>query len=140
MSEWWSSLRSGGSIGVGAVVVVVASVFALVLALKDLTLEQLGLVILAISEVPNFLAGVLPSLMTIRTFASDPEQVSALRHGEVVGGTMALAVGAGASMVSRKWAPFLGCAATLAAFLYQYEHAIPNPVSKPKDMKAGATR
>jgi|SRR5882724_1077133 len=138
MAEWWASLRSGGSLGMGAVAAMVAAIVALVLSLKDLTLEQLGLVILAISEVPNFLAGVLPSLMTIRTFASDPEQVSALRHGEVVGGTMALAVGAGASMVSRKWAPFLGCLATLLAFLFQYEQAIRNPISKQKDMQAGA--
>lgn len=138
MSEWFASLRNGGSLKLGAVIAVVASIAALVVTLKDLTLEQLGLVILAVSEVPNFLAGVLPSLMTIRTFASDPEQVSALRHGEVVGGTMALAVGAGASMVSRKWAPFLACSATLAAFLYQYEMAIRNPITKQKDMKAGA--
>ena len=100
-----------------------------------LTLEQLGLVILAISEVPNFLAGVLPSLFTIRTFSDDPEKVKALRHGELVGGTMSLAVGAGASLVSRSPVPFVGCAATLAVFLWQYEQAIRNPITKPLDMR-----
>lgn len=99
--------------------------------------EDLGLLILAVSEVPNFLAGVLPSLFTIRTFSDDPEKVQALRHGELVGGAMSLAVGAGASLVSRSWAPFLACAGTLAIFLWQYESAIRNPISNPIDMAAG---
>lgn len=97
--------------------------------------EQLGLVILAVSEVPNFLAGVLPSLFTIRTFSDDPEKVRALRHGELVGGLMSLAVGAGASLVSRSLVPFVACAATLGVFLYQYESAIANPISNPLDMR-----
>jgi hypothetical protein len=97
---------------------------------------QLGLVILAVSEVPNFLAGVLPSLFTIRTFSDDPEKVKALRHGELVGGVMSLTVGAGASLVSGSAVPFVACAGTLAIFLYQYEHAIANPISEPLDMKA----
>lgn len=103
--------------------------------MKRMSPEQLGLVILAVSEVPNFLAGVLPSLFTIRTFSDDPEKVRALRHGELVGGLMSLAVGAGASLVSRSSVPFVACAATLAVFLYQYESAIANPISNPIDMR-----
>lgn len=106
--------------------------------MKRMSPEQLGLVILAVSEVPNFLAGVLPSLFTIRTFSDDPEKVRALRHGELVGGLMSLAVGAGASLVSRSMVPFVACAATLGIFLYQYEQAIANPISQPIDMKAAA--
>lgn len=106
--------------------------------MKRMNPEQLGLVILSVSEVPNFLAGVLPSLFTIRTFSDDPEKVKALRHGELVGGAMSLAVGAGASLVSGSKVPFLACAATLAIFLYQYEQAIANPISTPIDMRAGA--
>lgn len=100
--------------------------------------EQLGLVILSVSEVPNFLAGVLPSLFTIRTFSDDPEKRKALRHGELVGGLMSLAVGLGASLVSKSKAPFLACAATLAVFLWQYESAIRNPINQPLDMRDGA--
>lgn len=108
--------------------------------MKRMSGEQLGLVILAVSEVPNFLAGVLPSLFTIRTFSDDPEKVRALRHGELVGGAMSLAVGAGASLVSRSTVPFAACAVTLAVFLYQYESAIRNPIAdaktgKPLDMR-----
>ena len=108
--------------------------------MKRMSGEQLGLVILAVSEVPNFLAGVLPSLFTIRTFSDDPEKVRALRHGELVGGAMSLAVGAGASLVSRSVMPFAACGVTLAVFLYQYESAIRNPIAdaktgKPLDMR-----
>lgn len=104
-----------------------------------MNLQMLGLTILAVSEVPNFLAGVLPSLFTIRTFSDDPEKVKALRHGEIVGGSMSLLVGAGASLVSKSWLPFLACAGTLAVFLYQYEHAIRNPISRPLDMRDGSS-
>jgi len=107
--------------------------------MRRMSPEQLGLVILAVSEVPNFLAGVLPSLFTIRTFSDDPEKVKALRHGELVGGLMSLAVGAGASLVSRSAVPFVACTATLAVFLYQYESAIANPISEPIDMRQAIT-
>lgn len=100
-----------------------------------MTPEQLGLMILAASEVPNFLAGMLPSLFTIKTFSDDPEKVKALRQGEVIGGAMALAVGAGASLVSRSWAPLVACGTVLGAMIYAYESAIRNPISKPIDME-----
>lgn len=100
--------------------------------------EQLGLVILSAAEVPNFLAGLLPSIFTIRTFADDPEKVAALRRGEIVGGGMALGVGIGASLVAKTWAPAVACLGTLAVLLYEYERAIRNPISQQLDMRAGA--
>ena len=103
-----------------------------------MNLQELGLTILAVSEVPNFLAGLLPSLFTIQTFSDDPEKVKALRQGELIGGGMSLLVGAGASLVSKSVVPFVACAATLGVFLYQYEQAIRNPISQPLDMRAGA--
>lgn len=100
--------------------------------------EQLGLTILAASEVPNFLAGMLPSLFTIQTFSDDPEKVKALRRGELIGGAMALTVGAGAALVAGNWAPFVACAVILAAMIGAYEHAIRNPIRGGQDMRAGA--
>jgi hypothetical protein len=100
---------------------------------------QLGLVILAAAEVPNFLAGLLPSLFTIRTFSSDPEKVQALRRGEVVGSALSLGVGAGASLVAKRIEPLLACLAVLGVLLWEYERAIRNPIGAPLDMAAGAT-
>lgn len=99
---------------------------------------QLGLVILAAAEVPNFLAGMMPSLMTIRTFANDPEQRRALRRGEVVGSVLSLSVGAGASLVADSPAPFLACAGVLAVLLYEYERAMRDPIAEPLDMRTAA--
>ncbi len=96
---------------------------------------QLGLVILAAAEVPNFLAGMMPSLMTIRTFADDPEQMQALRRGEVVGSALSLAVGLGASLVADSPAPLLASAGVLAVLLYEYERAMRDPISRPLDMR-----
>ncbi len=100
--------------------------------------QQLGLVILAASEVPNFMAGLLPSLFTIQTFSDDPAKVKALRRGELVGGTLALSVGLGASLVAESWAPFWVCAGTLGVLLYEYERAIRNPINGGLNMAAGA--
>lgn len=102
-----------------------------------MNIQQLGLVILSAAEVPNFLAGMLPSLMTIRTFADDPEQIAALRRGEVVGSALALGVGAGASLVADSPAPFLACTAVLAVLLYEYEKAMREPITKQRDMRTG---
>lgn len=99
--------------------------------------QQLGLVILAASEVPNFLAGMLPSLFTIQTFNDDPQKVKALRRGEVIGGVMALTVGLGASLVAKSWAPFVACAVILAAMVLAYEHAIRTPINGGTDMAKG---
>ncbi|HZP28423.1 MAG TPA: hypothetical protein VFC99_05690 [Acidimicrobiia bacterium] len=91
------------------------------------TASAVGLMLLAASEVPNFLAGALPSFLTIRRFGADDEDVRSLRVGETAGGAMALAVGAGASLVARSWLPFLATVVTLAAMLSMYEWAIRNP-------------
>lgn len=100
--------------------------------------QQLGLAILAAAEVPNFLAGMMPSLMTIRTFADDPEQIRALRRGEAVGSALALGVGLGASMVSESPVPFLASGAVLAVLLYEYERAMREPITNRRDMRTGA--
>lgn len=96
---------------------------------------QLGLVILAAAEVPNFLAGMMPSLMTIRTFADDPEQKKALRRGEIVGSALSLSVGLGASLVADNPAPFIACSAVLAVLLYEYEKAMREPISQQRDLR-----
>lgn len=96
---------------------------------KDVTAtaSTVGMTLLAMSEVPNFMAGLLPSLMTIKRFASDEADVTALRRGELIGGTMSLAVGVGASLaVGSPW-PAIGTIVTLIIFLSQYETAIRNP-------------
>lgn len=102
-----------------------------------MTPQQLGLVILAASEVPNFLAGMLPSLFTIQTFNDDPAKVRALRRGEVIGGAMALTVGVGASLVAKSWAPFWACFAILVAMIAAYEHAIRTPINGGISMAQG---
>jgi hypothetical protein len=101
------------------------------------TPAQLGLVILSAAEVPNFLAGMMPSLMTIRTFADDPEQLRALRRGEVVGSALSLGVGLGASLVADNPAPLLASAAVLAVLLYEYEKAMREPISNRRDLRTG---
>lgn len=102
-----------------------------------MTPQQLGLVILAASEVPNFLAGMLPSLFTIQTFNDDPAKIRSLRRGEIIGGLMALAVGFGASLVSKSWAPFVACLVILAVMIGAYEHAIRTPINGGTNMANG---
>lgn len=99
---------------------------------------QLGLAILAAAEVPNFLAGMMPSLMTIRTFADDPEQLRALRRGEVVGSALALGVGLGASLIAESPIPLLASGGVLAVLLYEYERAMRDPITNRRDMRTGA--
>lgn len=98
---------------------------------------QLGLAILAAAEVPNFLAGMMPSLMTIRTFADDPEQLAALRRGELVGSILSLAVGLGASLVAESPLPLLASSGVLAVLLYEYEKAMREPISGQRDLRSG---
>jgi hypothetical protein len=103
-----------------------------------MTPEQLGVTILAVSEVPNFLAGMLPSLFTIQTFNDDPAKVASLRRGEAIGGALALTVGAGASLVGKSWWPFIGCAGILVCMLAAYEHAIRTPLPSAVSMTVRA--
>lgn len=91
------------------------------------TASKVGLMLLAASEVPNFLAGMLPSLMTIRRFSADERDTATLRRGEVAGSALSLAVGAGASIVARSWLPMIATGTILVVMLAMYEHAIRNP-------------
>jgi hypothetical protein len=88
------------------------------------TVAMAGLAIMAASEVPNFLAGLLPSTMTIGRFAAEPEDRLRLRRSEVVGSALALGVGVGCSLVADSPVPFLMVLGVLAVMLYEYERAI----------------
>ncbi len=83
-----------------------------------------GLAIMAAAEVPNFLAGLLPSTMTIGRFAANPEDRAALRRSELVGSGLAVAVGVGASLIGRHPLPLILTLLVLAVLLYEYERAI----------------
>jgi len=83
-----------------------------------------GLAIMAAAEVPNFLAGLLPSTMTIGRFAADPVDRARLRRSEFVGAGLAVAVGVGASLIGRHPLPLLLTMIVLAVLLYEYERAI----------------
>lgn len=88
------------------------------------TLAVAGLAIMAASEVPNFLAGLLPSTMTIGRFAAEPEDRLRLRRSEVVGSALALGVGIGCSLVADSPTPFMFVLGVLIIMLYEYERAI----------------
>lgn len=99
------------------------------------TAQQIGLILLAAAEVPNFLAGLLPSLFTIATFSDDPEKVANLRRGELVGSALSLAVGGAAALVADDPAPLVASALVLGVLLFEYERAIRNPIAEPLDMR-----
>lgn len=86
-----------------------------------------GLMLLAAGEVPNFLAGMLPSLMTIQRFGADDLDRKALRRGEVFGSVLALGVGWGATLAAGSPLPLVSTAVVLVIMLGLYEHAIRNP-------------
>jgi hypothetical protein len=83
-----------------------------------------GLSIMAAAEVPNFLAGLLPSTMTIGRFAADPVDRARLRRSELVGSGLAVAVGVGASLIGRSPLPLVLTLLVLAVLLHEYERAI----------------
>lgn len=87
----------------------------------------IGLALLAAGEVPNFLAGMLPSLMTIRRFGAEELDRKALRQGELIGSALALAVGLGAAMAAKSAAPAWATVVVLVIMLAMYESAIRNP-------------
>lgn len=96
--------------------------------------EQLavaGLAIMAASEVPNFLAGLLPSTMTIGRFAAEPEDRARLRRSEVVGSALAVGVGVGCSLVGNSPVPFVMVMAVLGVMLFEYERAIRSAQESP---------
>lgn len=86
-----------------------------------------SLMLLAAGEVPNFLAGMLPSILTIKRFGSDDEDRAALRRGEVAGAGLSIMVGVGASLAADSWLPLLSVSVILGLMLYMYEEAIRNP-------------
>lgn len=101
-----------------------------------------GLALMAASEVPNFLAGLLPSTMTIGRFAAEPQDRMRLRRSEVVGSALAIGVGVGASLVANHPAPFVMVMVVLAIMIYEYERAIhaasqPDSSSTPINQQAG---
>jgi hypothetical protein len=86
-----------------------------------------GACLLAASEVPNFLAGALPSFMTIKKFAADEESVSSLRYAEFYAGVPIIAAGIGTSMVFESWWPLLIVIVTALYYYVGYEKHIRNP-------------
>ena len=95
--------------------------------MKTYSAETVGLALLAAGEVPNFLAGMMPSLMTIQKFTADDGARASLRRGDLAGGALALAVGIGATLAAGSPLPLVMTTATLAVMLALYEHAIRNP-------------
>lgn len=89
--------------------------------------EIAGACLLAASEVPNFLAGALPSFMTIGRFAADDEDVKRLRDGEKWALVPIVAVGVGASLVFKSYWVAVTTIATAAYYYVGYEKHIRNP-------------
>lgn len=110
-----------------------------------LTPADVGLALLAAGEVPNFLAGMLPSLMTIQRFGADDQDRAALRRGELAGSALALSVGIGAALAANNPVPAYATAIVLVVMLALYEHAIRNPrpdaqpINGPGNTGAGPT-
>jgi hypothetical protein len=101
-----------------------------------------GLTLLAMSEVPNFLAGMAPSLYTLQHMTGKSaehgqEARASMMRAYVVGGSLSLAVGAGASLVSRSWLPILGTVAVFVVLVAQYEWALTNPHENAQEMFEG---
>lgn len=86
-----------------------------------------GACLLAASEVPNFLAGALPSFMTIKKFAGDEESVRTLRYAELFALPPVVAVGLGAALVFGSWWPAVVTAVTAGYYYAGYEKHIRNP-------------
>lgn len=104
--------------------------------------ETIGLTLLAVGEVPNFLAGMAPSLFTLQHMSGKSPQHRAevresMRRAYIVGGGLSLAVGAGASLVSESWLPFVGTAIVFAILVHQYEWALSEPHASGEEMFNG---
>lgn len=98
--------------------------------------EIAGACLLAASEVPNFLAGALPSFMTIGRFAADDEDVQRLRDGEKWAFVPIVAVGLGAGLVFKSWWVIVTTAATAAYYYVGYERHIRNPSTTAEPINA----
>ena len=86
-----------------------------------------GACLLAASEVPNFLAGALPSFMTIKKFAADDESVKTLRYAEKFAAIPVFAAGFGTAYVFESWWPLLIVIVTAAFYYWGYEKHIRSP-------------
>lgn len=96
----------------------------------SLSASTAGLVLLGVAEVPQVMSAFLPSPTTAYMGGADPKRVAWLRRGEIIGGTVSLTLALGVTMVARQeagdkaWFIFLGSAAVLGIFLWEYERAI----------------
>jgi hypothetical protein len=75
-------------------------------------------------ESAHFYSAFLPSVMTIRKFAKDPEAVESLRRGEAIATGFALMLGWVVSELTDSYLPLLFTAITAVAMLAVYEYAI----------------
>ena len=99
-----------------------------------------GLAIQVASNVPNNLAGLAPSLITIRRVAGSPnpeEDLRALRQAEFIGTAVSLADAIGASLLVKTVMPLLWTGGMLVIYLWAYEHAARHPHSGGTDIGSG---
>jgi hypothetical protein len=104
--------------------------------------ETWGLTLLAADSVPNFLAGMAPSLFTLQHMGGTSQEHQAeakisMQRAYVVGGLLSLASGLGASLVSRSPLPLVATVTVFVILVVQYEHALDNPHSTSEEMFRG---
>lgn len=93
----------------------------------DVDKEVVALTLLAAAEVPNFLAGALPSFMTIGRFAADDEDRDRLVSGMWYGAVLALMIGVGAGLAGSSYWPIAATLLVLAIMLHGYLKHMNNP-------------
>lgn len=97
----------------------------------DLDTETMGLCALVVGDVFSTLAGVNPSVFTIRTFRGVGDHAEPTRNdihiGMVFGSVVSLMVAYGASLVTGSWWPLAIGAAAVVAADGMYEWALRNP-------------
>lgn len=99
-----------------------------------------GLAIQVASNVPNNLAGLAPSLITIRRVAGSPhpeEDLRSLRQAEFIGTAVSLADAIGASLLVKTFMPLIWTSAMLVIYITAYEHAARHPHSGGTDIGSG---
>lgn len=89
-----------------------------------LTKEEIALAILAPLEGAHFYSAYLPSVMTIRKFAGDPEAVKALREGELYATGFSLALAGVVSLLIDNLLPILLTLAVDTGMILIYERSI----------------
>jgi CHASE2 domain-containing sensor protein len=104
--------------------------------------EAWGLTLLAADSVPNFLAGMAPSLYTLQHMGGksdlhEAETRASMQRAYVVGGSLALMAGAGASLVAGSWFPLVVTAAVLWVMIAQYQWALDHPHESREEMFRG---